>query len=55
MADNHWAVTVYRDGEEVVTIEHACLSGRELSSEDEEAIRNAAYHLLAFIGEPQSE
>ena len=47
-----WAVTVERDGEKVVTIETNCLSGREISAEDTQAIRTAAHHLLAFIGEP---
>jgi hypothetical protein len=48
----HWAVTVERDGEQVVTIESNCLSGRDISPEDEEAIRASAHHLLAFIGDP---
>ena len=48
---DHWAVTVSRSGEEIVTIESNCLSGREISQEDENAIRTAALHLLAFIGE----
>jgi hypothetical protein len=47
----HWSVTVSRDGEEIVTIESNSLSGRELTSEDEAAIRLAAHHLLAFIGD----
>lgn len=47
----HWAVTVSRNGEDIVTIESNCLSGREITAEDEHAIRTAAYHLLAFIGE----
>lgn len=51
MAD-HWAVTVERNGERVVTIETNCLSGREISAEDEQAIRTAAHHLLSFIGDP---
>jgi len=46
----HWAVTVSRNGEEIVTIESNCLSGRELSNEDERVIRNAAEHLLSFVG-----
>ena len=46
----HWAVTVFRNGEEIVTIESNCLSGRELSQEDEETIRNAAEYLLSFVG-----
>lgn len=48
----HWAVTVSRNGEDVVTIESNCLSGREISAEDEETIRKAAHHLLSFIGDP---
>jgi hypothetical protein len=50
--DTHWAVTVSRGGEEIVTIESNCLSGSELSPEDEDTIRTAASHLLAFIGDP---
>lgn len=52
MAD-YFAVTVERNGEKVVTIETSCLSGREISREDEMAIRNAAHILLAFIGDPE--
>lgn len=47
----HWAVSVSRNGENVVTIESACLSGRELSEEDERVIVMAAEHLLSFVGE----
>lgn len=50
-ASDHWAVTVWRNGEEVVTIESNCLSGREIGADDEDAIRTAALHLLAFIGD----
>lgn len=46
----HWAVTVERDGKEIVTIESNCLSGCDLGVEDEDTIRTVAYHLLAFIG-----
>lgn len=52
MAEGHWLVTVERNGEKVVTIEPNCLSGRDVSREDEDAIRAAAGHLLAFIGDP---
>lgn len=48
---DHWAVTVWRNGEEVVTIESSCLSGREISEADEKAIRIAALHLLGFVGQ----
>lgn len=51
-APDHWSVTVRRNGEEIVTIETAMLAGREISPADEEAIRTAARHLLAFIGDP---
>ena len=47
----HWSVTVSRGGEEIATIGWNCLSGRDLSHEDEETIRTAAHHLLSFIGE----
>ena len=47
----HWAVTVERSGERIVTIEANCLSGRDLAPGDEETIRTAAHHLLAFIGD----
>lgn len=47
----HWSVSVERDGENILTIESNCLSGRELSDEDEECIRNCARHLLSFVGE----
>ena len=47
-----WGVTVYRNGEQVVTIESGSLAGREITPEDEDAIRCAAESLLAFIGEP---
>lgn len=50
MAD-HLAVTVERNGERVVAIESNCISGRDISLEDEDAIRTCAYYLLSFIGE----
>jgi hypothetical protein len=46
----HWAVTVSADGEPLVTIEKNCLSGRDLTPDDEDVIEWAAHHLLAFIG-----
>lgn len=55
MAEHHWSVTVERNGEPIVTIESNGLSGREISAEDEDAIRAAAHHLLAFIGDGQPE
>jgi hypothetical protein len=50
---DHWAVTVWRNGEEVVTIEQACLSGREIGPADEDCIRIAAQHLMGFIGDSE--
>lgn len=52
MKPQHWAVSVYADGETIVTLESNFLAGRHLSEEDEDTIRNAAHHLLAFIGDP---
>ena len=46
----HWSVTVERNGEQIVCIESNCLSGRDISQEDERIIRMAAEHLLSFIG-----
>lgn len=45
-----WAVTVERNGEQVVTIASNCLAGRDLSSEDEQTIRDCAEHLRSFVG-----
>jgi hypothetical protein len=47
----HWSVSVELNGENVVTIESNCLSGREVGPVEEEIIRTAARHLLAFIGD----
>lgn len=46
-----WAVSVARGGENILTIESNCLSGRDLSDEDTECIRACARHLLSFVGE----
>lgn len=50
-----WSVTVSRNGEKVVTIETDMLSGREIDHVDEQTIRIAAHHLLAFIGDKSPE
>jgi hypothetical protein len=47
----HWAVSVDRNGENILTIESRCLSGRYLSPEDEATIRDCARQLLAFVGD----
>ncbi len=48
----HWRVSVETSGEHIVSIEPEMLTGREISEADEDAIRTAAHHLLAFIGDP---
>ena len=49
---DHFAVTVWRNGESLVTIESYCLSGKaEFTEAEAETIRTAALHLMAFIGE----
>lgn len=51
-----WAVTVSRNGDDLVTIETNCLSGKpEFSEEDARVIRMAAEHLSAFIGPEERE
>ena len=47
---NGYSVTIERYGEQVLTIEENCLSGKELSDEDEDGIYNMATHLLSFLG-----
>lgn len=51
----HWRVSVETSGELIVAIEPEMLAGRELSEADEDAIRTAAHHLLAFIGDALPE
>lgn len=48
----HWAVSVFSDGETVLTIESNCVCGRDLSDDDKQLVRDCAQHLLAFVGEP---
>jgi hypothetical protein len=48
--DESWAVTVERNGVQVVTIASNCLAGRDLSPADKLIIRACAEHLRAFIG-----
>ena len=46
-----YSVTVSKLGEQILTIERSMLSGQsEFSAEDARAIRDAAEHLLSFIG-----
>ncbi|WP_353429220.1 hypothetical protein [Paracoccus denitrificans] len=51
----HWAVTVETGGEQIVRLETECYGGRELSAADEDAVRTAAQHLLAFIGDRSAD
>jgi hypothetical protein len=52
---SHWRVSVETSGEQIVAIETEMLAGREISEADEDAIRTAAHHLLAFIGDPSPQ
>jgi hypothetical protein len=56
MTDRWWRVEVTDVAGQIVSIEPQSMSGREnLQEIDEAAIREAAYQLLAFIGElPQA-
>lgn len=46
----HWAVTVFVDGKDILTIESGFLSGIENIDDYADEVRNCAEHLLAFIG-----
>lgn len=46
-----YSVTVSKNGEPILTIEREMLSGiATFSDEERRAVRDAGYHLLAFIG-----
>lgn len=46
-----WSVTVHVDGQPILTISPNELAGKaDLTEADEQAIRDAGEHLLAFIG-----
>ena len=46
-----YAVTVFKDGEAILTVERSMLAGNaDLSDADQDAIRDAGEHLLAFVG-----
>lgn len=47
---NHWSVTVAVDGDDVLTISHNHLAGKDGLDDLAPAIRTAAAHLLCFIG-----
>lgn len=51
MSQKHWAVSVSREGETILTIESNCLAGRDLSAEDQQCVRDCARHLLSFVGD----
>lgn len=49
-----WAVTVDRDGDNILTIATSMVSGKpDLDEVDRETIRHCAQHLRAFVGEPE--
>ena len=48
-------VTVEHNGEHLLTIEPNCVFGKELTKDDDEIIRQAARHLLAFVGQTEEE
>lgn len=50
----HWGVDVRVNGSHVLTIESNCVYGKQLTNAEEEVIREAARHLLAFVGEQKS-
>lgn len=56
MTERHWRTEVYNRGEHILTIEHACLSGKEsLTDDDKEVIRIAGENLLGFVGKREDD
>ncbi len=54
MPENHWRAEVYHRGTNILTVEHACYSGKSpLTNDDEAAIRTAGENLLGFVGSPR--
>ena len=51
----HWAVTVERNGEAILTIDKLMIGGKLLTPADEDCIERCARHLLAFIGRDRRE
>ena len=52
MSHSIWAVDVSVNGESILTISPNELSGKaELTEEDKDVIRLAAYNLISFLGE----
>ena len=47
-----WIVEVSTGGEPILTIGDDFVSGKVLTPEDEDSIREAAESLLAFVGKP---
>ena len=50
-----YAVTVSKYGEDILTIEHECLSGKELSDDESRAVWEAGEHLMSFVGDPDAD
>lgn len=46
-----WAVEVSRDGERILTIGSNILAGADMTPENETVVRDAAHHLLSFLGD----
>jgi hypothetical protein len=49
-----YSVTVSKWGEPILTIEPNCLSGKDLTEDECEAIWDAGQHLCSFVGRPET-
>ncbi len=49
-----YAVQILKWGEPILTIEHECVSGAELSDDDERAIWESGESLKSFVGDPDA-
>lgn len=51
----HWAVHCWVNHQRVLSLESNSLSGKDLSVEDEEVIREMANSLLGFLGQRKKQ
>ncbi len=50
MSDKHWLIEVVIEGEAIVTVEPAIVSGKDLSEEEHAIACRAVRNLAAFLG-----
>jgi hypothetical protein len=51
----HWGVSVYANGERILSIESNSLGGIENIEDFADTVRECAHHLLSFIGPAKTQ